>query len=140
MTTAAPKEYAYSTECKESQNYTSGYSSVEEALKEAELDIGEDLKIGIIVWVGEVALPALPTIDVDRILEQIGCNYYDEYGENAGDYLRYVKKEHEEELEEKLNAVLSEWVKKYNYEPDFYKVEFVSAYVYDGKGWKKNEQ
>ena len=32
----------------------------------------------------------------------------------------YVTKEQEKDLEEKLNAVLNEWLTKYNHQPTFY--------------------
>ncbi|QZY56691.1 hypothetical protein [Crassaminicella profunda] len=61
-------------------------------------------------------------IDADDILERISENAYDDIGEVAEDYLTDVKPEHEKELEEKLNEVLFAWMKKYKYEPSFYRI------------------
>lgn len=130
-------QYAYSTDGKESQNYTGIFNSLKETLQEAENDLGENLTEGTTIWIGKIDFPHLPKLDVNKILEYISYAYYNEFDEIAEDYLNDVKKEHKEELEEKLNTVLNEWLTKYNYEPDFYRVEQVNAYTYNGKSWDK---
>lgn len=42
--------------------------------------------------------------------------------EFAEGFLDYVSKEEEEELSERLNEVLNEWIEKYNYHPEFYNI------------------
>lgn len=64
-------------------------------------------------------------IDTDSVLENIAENLQSEVVEVADDYLLDVTKEHQEELEEKLNEVLFDWMKKNNYEPTFYTIEDV---------------
>ena len=130
-------QYAYSTDGKDSQNYTGIFNSLKETLKEIENDLGDNLTKGTTIWIGKVDFPNLPKLDVDKILEDISYAYYNEYDEIAYDYLKDVKKEHKEELEEKLNTVLNKWFTKYNYEPDFYHVEQINAYTYNGKSWDK---
>ncbi|MEK4025805.1 hypothetical protein [Sporosarcina sp. FSL W7-1283] len=63
-----------------------------------------------------------PSVDVGRILEDISENVYDEVGEAAGDYLDDVREKDHSELEEKMNAVLSDWMKAHKYEPNYYLV------------------
>lgn len=58
----------------------------------------------------------------DRILENISEDMYEEVGEVAEDYLRDVKQEHEDILNERLNKVVMEWMKEFNYEPSFFKI------------------
>lgn len=65
------------------------------------------------------------SVDVDGVLEQIAENIYDKVGEVAEDYLRDVKQEHVEELQEKMDAVLHEWMEKHRYYPNFYGVNNV---------------
>ena len=62
-------------------------------------------------------------IDVEFLLENIAENTTDDVGEVGDDYLMDVTKEHQRELEEKLNNVLFEWMDKYNYKPTFFKIE-----------------
>lgn len=77
--------------------------------------------------VGRSELCSPNGVDVDDILENIIQNAYDEVGEVAQDYLDDVTDEHRAELEEKLNDVFFEWMKKYNYEPTFFKVEAIET-------------
>jgi hypothetical protein len=74
-------------------------------------------------WIGQVAPVSISTmVDVDSILETIGERAYEEVGTVAEDYLTYVKKEDYEILEERLNTVVSTWMKAFGYEPTFFKV------------------
>lgn len=75
-----------------------------------EFDIGEKVEI------------TMPGIDTDFVLERIAECVYDEVGEAAETYLQDVKKEHQDELEEKLNEVLFDWATKYGYHPSCWKV------------------
>lgn len=61
-------------------------------------------------------------VDIDDILENISENVYDDVGEAAEGYLDDVTKEHRDELEEKLNDVLFDWIKRHNYEPTCFKI------------------
>lgn len=119
-------------------DFESAFDSVEDALKAAEKHYNQGIPIGAKVFVGKYAKAPTPSIDVERIFDDIGCQYYDEYGEAADDYLQYVKQEHEEILSNELNKVFSKWLKKYNYLPTFFTVYDDKAYVYDGEKW--NEQ
>jgi hypothetical protein len=61
-------------------------------------------------------------VDVDRILEMASEYVYEEVGEAAEDYLTHVKDEHFRELQSHLNATLKHWMCKYDYLPNFFKV------------------
>lgn len=61
-------------------------------------------------------------VDVDFILDNIADNMQSEVGEAAEDYLQYVDKADKEELEEKLNEVLFEWMKEHKYEPSYFRI------------------
>lgn len=95
--------------------------SKEEAIKEATSEAVQDgineFKIGRVEDVSNYG------IDVDDALERINATMYDEVGEVAEDYLFDVTKEHQEELEQKLNEVFFAWQEKYKYKPTFYTIE-----------------
>jgi hypothetical protein len=61
-------------------------------------------------------------VDIERILEQVSGNVYDDMGEFAECYLHDVKREHEDELEREINEVFHKWIEKYNYQPTFFEV------------------
>lgn len=128
------KEYAYMLDRNDVYSER-GYSSITDALRDAEADIGSDLMVGMIVWVGEVE-EATFGIDVEWVLEDIGNQAYSECGECAEDYLTDVTSEHQSILEDELNAVFYKWAEKYNYRPHFYTVKNEKPYVYDGTEWK----
>lgn len=75
-----------------------------------EFEVGEKLEI------------TLPGIDTDSVLERIAESVYDEVGEAAEAYLQDVKREHQDELDEKLNEVLFDWATKYGYHPSCWKI------------------
>lgn len=128
------KEYAYMLDRNDVYSER-GYSSITDALRDAEADIGSDLTVGMIVWVGEVE-EATFGIDVEWVLEDIGNQAYSECGECAEDYLTDVTSEHQSILEDELNAVFYKWAERYNYRPHFYTVKNEKSYVYDGTEWK----
>ena len=84
-----------------------------------ELAEEEELKIG---YIGQ-SVDYIPRIDADCLVERLGEEVYEEIGDCAETYLEDVQKEHLDILDEKLNEVLSDWLKEYNYEPNFSKVE-----------------
>jgi hypothetical protein len=61
-------------------------------------------------------------IDVDSIFEAICCDAQDSVGEVSENYLCYVSEDHRDELEEKLNEVLFEWMDKHKYRPEFWSI------------------
>jgi uncharacterized protein YegP (UPF0339 family) len=61
-------------------------------------------------------------IDVDDVLDRLVDDAYDEVGEVSDGYLSVITKEQENELEEKLNQVLNEWMEKHSLIPSFYKI------------------
>ncbi|KLU74213.1 hypothetical protein [Clostridium botulinum] len=80
--------------------------------------IGRQIPIGI------------PTLDIDSILEGAYDQVYDEVGEVAEGFLEGVISEQQKELEEKLNEVFYNWIKKHKFEPSCYIVvddEFIEV-------------
>ena len=53
-------------------------------------------------------------------IRNYGKRYDERCGEASETFLDYVTKEQEKDLEEKLNAVLNEWLTKYHHQPTFY--------------------
>lgn len=94
------------------------YETKEEALKEGikAREGNELLRIGQQESVGASG------IDIDLLIENVAENTIDEFSEVGEGYLDDVTTEHREELEEKLNEVFFEWVNKYGYNPNFYRV------------------
>lgn len=81
------------------------------------------------VYIGE-NIPYIPAVDVESILEHLQEQAYDQCGEVGYDWDAYdhKKKEEMQELEEKLNEVVSEWLKKYNYYPNMWNVENIKEH------------
>lgn len=130
-------KYAYKIIGSSSEYFSCAFDNLAELFKDAEGSIGkENLKAGAAINVGMVEKIDVPEIDVDSLLEDMWCNYYDQYGEIADDYLKYVKKEHAKILSEELNAAFRKWAKQYRYEPTFHNVVNVVDYVYTGKKWE----
>lgn len=75
------------------------------------------------IYVGQVAEVGLGvTVDVDSIMEHINQSMCDDVGEHAEDYLMHTKNEHDNELEAELCDVITKWIKRHGYEPEFFKV------------------
>lgn len=72
----------------------------------------------------------IPSLDVDNILEDTYNQVYDEVGEVAESFLEDITPEQQKELEEKLNEVFYNWIKKHKLEPTCYTVaddEFIEV-------------
>lgn len=80
--------------------------------------------------IGQVEKVLPSGVDVDFILENVAENTTIDTLEVGEGYLMDVKREHEEELEEKLNEVLFDWMDKYGYNPDFFKIVNVEEIKY----------
>lgn len=74
------------------------------------------------VFIGEAVQDTMPVIDVKEVIDNIANDMYEAYGEVSYGYLDDVKNEQAMDLGKKLNAVLKEWLKENNYEPDFYHI------------------
>jgi hypothetical protein len=105
------------------------YDSKQEAIEEGNLELEDSNRIRIqknkevikSFNIGQVEKVYPCGVDVDFILENIAENTVD--GMEAGeDYLCDVIDKHRAELEEKLNDVLFAWMKKYKYEPTFFRI------------------
>lgn len=99
------------------------FDSKEDAIYAAKHD--DELEHNNSIFVGKKTQPIVCGIDVDYLLENVSINTtigLDGFGD---DFLMNVKKEHFEELENKFNEIFFEWIKKYNYEPDWFEVEDV---------------
>jgi len=64
-------------------------------------------------------------VSVDAIIEQLSEDAYEQVGEIADEYLRYVKPKHALILEEKLNQVLHSWLSDFGHRPTFWTVDNV---------------
>ncbi|MBB6716250.1 hypothetical protein [Clostridium gasigenes] len=73
--------------------------------------------------VGQIEKVFPSGVDVENILENVAENTRADICEVGDDYLYDVTENHSQELEEKLNEVLFEWMKKYEYEPTFYAIK-----------------
>lgn len=71
--------------------------------------------------IGQLSSPSL-YIDGGSIIENLQDQAHSECGDFADGFLDDVSKEEEEELSEKLNYVLNEWINRYNYHPEFYNI------------------
>jgi hypothetical protein len=80
--------------------------------------------IHTIFAVGQLRSPSL-RIYADNVIESLQEQSDERCGEVSETYLNDVTKEQEKDLEEKLNAVLNEWLTKYNHQPTFYYLDNV---------------
>lgn len=82
-----------------------------------------------VVYIGE-NIPFIPTVDVERILDNVEEQAYDYCGDIDGDWAayNYKKKEELQELEDSINTILHVWLKKYGYYPNFWRIENVKEY------------
>lgn len=66
----------------------------------------------------------VPFVDTDWIIEQVAEQASWQCGEIGDDWLRWdtITKEQQEELQDNVQKVFDEWLKKYNLEPTFYNV------------------
>ena len=99
------------------------FDTKEEAIQSGLDALKEDETLqGSTLYVGQKESVCTSSIDIDLLLENVAENTTCELSEVGEDYLMDVSKEAQDELEEKLNDVFFEWIKKYNYEPTFYKI------------------
>lgn len=133
--------YAYSIDGYDGTVYEGNYDNFEDALAdaiEAKTDY-EELEIGDEIYVGEIK-DADITIYAEYVLEDLRQQAYKDYDESSEGWLEDVKNEHEQILENELNAVFKKWAEKYNYLPRFGDIINIKTYVYDGKKWVKKEK
>lgn len=100
-------------------------SAIEEGLSvhgEDEWSSEKQLSVGVFV-------PYKPSINVDGLIERWQEDAYDDYYECGGSsiYLDSVTDEQSKELQDELNKVLQEWIKKYNLEANFGEVHNVEV-------------
>lgn len=113
------REWCYSFN---GENFEGHFATKEDAIGEAKECITED--DGSVIYVGQVKEVTVG-VPVDWLLDQLGEQACEQAGEYAQDFLSYVNREHQFELEEQLNKVLLTWMKKNNYEPNFWSVDNV---------------
>lgn len=101
------------------------FDAKEEAIKYAKEEIRENGLEGFVTSfeVGQIVGVSVSGVDVDYILENVAENTTCDCGEVGEDYLCNVENEHRDELEKQLNEVLFAWIKKHDYEPNFFKIE-----------------
>jgi len=106
------------------------FDTKEEAIiagKEAALDDDEITSF----YVGQIK-SFVPSVDVGRIIDDIGEEAYEQCGEFGEEYLWHLPIEEINKLEELLNEALNKWLNETNNEPTFYtlrNVETISVEV-----------
>lgn len=99
------------------------FDTKEQAIIEGKKEIEEESLKYNYFMVGQIEKVEACGIDVDILLEGIAEETTADFSEVGEDYLLDVTDKDKTELEEKLNEVFFEWVKKNKYEPDFFKIE-----------------
>lgn len=101
------------------------YDTKEEAIKAGKEEYEGNL---LQFFVGQINhMNFVPSVNVDQVIDDLAENVYFEVGEAADCYLDDVRKEDLSELEDKLNAVLLEWMNKHNYMPKYFRVANVEC-------------
>ena len=108
------------------ENYEGDFETKEQAIEEAIWYYKDDELDQDFIYVGQTKAIILG-VNVDRIIEDVGENAYDQAGEYAEDYLSNVTVQDGSILEERLNNVLLAWMKEFKYEPKFWTVENVES-------------
>lgn len=102
------------------EDFTGGLCSKEDAISEGrEYAIDDDKPY---FYIGKAISDFTPSIDIDCIIENIQEDAYQNGGEWAEGYLEDITKEQANELDEKLNDVLSNWIDKYNIKANWFTV------------------
>ena len=77
-------------------------------------------------YIGQVELYH-PQIDVDKVIEQLSEDSYNDSPEWGGGYLIDCPQEQIDDLENMLNVVLKEWIDKWNNYPKHFTVKNVET-------------
>jgi hypothetical protein len=90
--------------------------------EECILDAKENyqMKAGDSIAIG-VSVPFAPSIDGERILEQLEEDAYEECGETSEGWIDY-KKDNIERLSNTLTKCINDWLKDTKQEPTFYQI------------------
>jgi hypothetical protein len=98
------------------------FDTMEEAIDNAKCNLEDEDDDDIEVFYIGQCQPIYLGVHTGAIIDRLGDQAYDQAGAPASDFLWDVSREHEEILEKRLNAVIDEWLKEFNYTPDFYTV------------------
>lgn len=99
------------------------FDTVEECLNEAQRDTYYE---GQIIYIGEV-IPYKFVVDADDVLERLGEQAFNEIGEVAYDWPFYKHDESLAELSDALTKCVTDWLKKRNDLPSFYRVDHITT-------------
>ncbi len=114
---ASTNEEHYSSDFYESRRH-----AVEEFPEEEGLDPEESF------WVGEALPPSIPSINVERIVEDAVEFVGEEVGESAQDWLDGLTGDQTEDLRKRMGDVFEDWLRHWNLMPTCYKVESVRTH------------
>ena len=117
--------FAYSFD---GETYHGEYNSIKEALREASFD-GWD-KESPTIWIAKCCQDYEPTVSACWVLDALQEHAYENGGEWAEDWLFGVTDEQEMDLQKSLDEVITAWIKKYNYEPTWFRVQNPVQYNY----------
>lgn len=108
------------------------FETVEECIKDAKSDWngkkpGDEIAIGTVV-------PYVVNADIDCMLEQLEQDAYEECGDAADSWYISTRKGHEkeyDELQEKITALVNEYLEKICEKPSFYKIDDIYTVMID---------
>lgn len=88
-----------------------------------------------VVYVGEVVHFGI-SVDSEIMLDALEEEAFEFCGESSEGWNAYDHKKRDEinELNEQLSSIVSEWMKKYGYEPYFYAVENITQFSLEVQG------
>lgn len=90
------------------------YESKEETIQGAKEELKRTGEFKKIVYVGKRKEASIPTIDAEKILDYVQDRIDDEFGVS---WSSYIKDEHEEILDNRLNEVFENWINEFGYKP-----------------------
>ncbi len=112
-------KYCYSLN---GESFYGEYETKEGAVEQGKEEALEEGQNEIFIGICE---EYIPSISAWQVIDSIQEDAYDKLGEFSQGYLDDVSNEHREELQDKLNQVLSKWIEEHNYIPDFWSVKNV---------------
>lgn len=135
---AAEKEEAYSVDDDDNDAYVL-HETPKEALEEARSDLTAGEIVTVVQWRKS---SWRPEIDVERLLE----NFEEDACEDGGSASEYWSERIEcermaaarAELEQRLNAILQDWIDEHKLDSDWYKLTGAKlSYIFDGEDFKR---
>ncbi|HFL3653769.1 TPA: hypothetical protein ACG3P3_001493 [Clostridioides difficile] len=93
------------------------YESKEQTIQGAKEELERTGEFKKIVYVGKKKEADILCVDAENILDYVQDRIDDEFGEFGESWSSYIKDEHKEILDNRLNEVFENWINEFGYKP-----------------------